>query len=883
MAMLKNIFRNGGVDHEALAAELEPILDEIRAERAAVAELVDQARRAREELQDLTEPLSRAQDAVSEIDARTEEVDRRLAAFETIASQIESMERSVREADGAHKRVEQQLVTANDNAQRMSGELEELAETMDAAVVLREQIKSLLSDDPIAELADQAADFDTKMRDLQSTFAQIRGQQDEVMRGYESATKKLDRFDGKQRAMRDDVRSADQRVAEIEKRLEDLREVAGSLDETRRQMDTLNSLAGYVTTKVSALEQQRGAVERASAQAQNLQQVMAQIDKDLTQQTERAQQLSEVVAELDEVKALHERVQESSRAIQEKQSDLDTAIAGAETDLAGLRADLVKTMEKFDLENRGLDSVSQRIVDLRSSVKSVEERIPQLEQARKRIGEVHSETSGLALRFDELNKSLGHSEQELDRVKALYGEVERLDSAVTEVTERVGVIEEARPSIDDAVADLRQLEQSREAVRDTLERMRHNQADLSRFLDAQSQTRTWLGDVEGSLEDLQAKVGSLTSMRPKVELFGQDLKRVLESVEQVESRGEFVEALQVRIAELGAAGSQLEDRTQQLDKRMAAAEKRFKTLNKQAKESERISELVGETIAHVEDAEKRMADVLGSVSVAEGRNQEVEALAVRLEQLGGEIEQRDAALKSAAKKLSKVSKLRSEAAAVVEELNAEAQKLSETSAMLESRGDRLETLSGQLGERGSQLDFVEKRMTRFEERLASWSLAEEEVNRALEEIALKQGTIDSTRADIKRMLSMTEQAMEDVRGISAARAEVRDTHDLLKSALERLADAERVVDQFDKRKHQIEQAESRLARTDALVINLQSSLETLEGQRALVDRVLEQAGALEFQSKQAEALITTLRQERDLASRMTMAAEEVRDQPETVD
>src|SRR3989442_13926347 len=66
------------------------------------------------------------------------------------------------------------------------------------------------------------------------------------------------------------------------------------------------------------------------------------------------------------------------------------------------------------------------------------------------------------------------------------------------------------------------------------------------------------------------------------------------------------------------------------------------------------------------------------------------------------------------------------------------------------------------------------------------------------------------------------------------------------------------------RKRQVEQAEERLGRVEALLADIQAGFEMLHGQKALMDQVIAQAGALEFHTKQAEALIATLREEREI-------------------
>ena len=60
----------------------------------------------------------------------------------------------------------------------------------------------------------------------------------------------------------------------------------------------------------------------------------------------------------------------------------------------------------------------------------------------------------------------------------------------------------------------------------------------------------------------------------------------------------------------------------------------------------------------------------------------------------------------------------------------------------------------------------------------------------------------------------------------------------------------------------------RALRSDGLAasdLDMQSSMRTLQGQQAFLEQVVSVAGSLTFQAKQAEALIATLRDERQMA------------------
>ena len=94
--------------------------------------------------------------------------------------------------------------------------------------------------------------------------------------------------------------------------------------------------------------------------------------------------------------------------------------------------------------------------------------------------------------------------------------------------------------------------------------------------------------------------------------------------------------------------------------------------------------------------------------------------------------------------------------------------------------------------------------------------------------------------------------------------------------LERAREVDEVVSGIDERYKRIRLAEQRMARLDVLLGDMKSGLEALREQKVLVEHVLEKAGELTFQAKEAEALIVTLREEREITSRIHAALQELK-------
>ena len=100
--------------------------------------------------------------------------------------------------------------------------------------------------------------------------------------------------------------------------------------------------------------------------------------------------------------------------------------------------------------------------------------------------------------------------------------------------------------------------------------------------------------------------------------------------------------------------------------------------------------------------------------------------------------------------------------------------------------------------------------------------------------------------------------MDDVRAIAAAKEEVTQTRDKLENVLSLVTHVHDAANGLEHRKKQVQQAEERLGRVEQALADIQSGIEAVQSQKALIDQVTEQAGALAFHTKQAEAVLKTL-------------------------
>jgi chromosome segregation ATPase len=530
-----------------------------------------------------------------------------------------------------------------------------------------------------------------------------------------------------------------------------------------------------------------------------------------------------------------------------------------------------KSSEGFELENRGLHAVSERIADLRNAVKECEARFAVLDAASQGAAAVQAQVRNLGEEATELTGTLARLSEDAGRMSTLRQEVERVDSVTAEVKERMDRIHQVKPDVDEAVQHLVALKGTRELMADGLEQMRLAYEEMTRLREAHGETQTWLASTDTWTRKVQAEVKDLNAMEPTVERMRAEVDQVKAAMADIETRRGVVDDIHHRLADLGTVSGELKDRADTLRARMEAAEARFVQLGRQAEEAQKVSDSVAATNAAVGDAERRLTTVDGSVRGLESRIQQLDEMEERIRILGQELEQRQGALDKATEHLTQASALRQQAAETAHRLEEVNRSVGATLTRAEERAGGLQRVSGELETRAGALKVIDKQLVHFEELLGKWESAQSEAGRALEQTLARQAAVEALEAQVRHVFGLAERAVADVQAIGSARREIEETRTLLEETQTQFKATEQALHGFETRKRQLERAEQRLARAEALALGVRSTVETLQAQRTVVDHAVESAGALAFQMKQAEALISALRRERTLACELKAA------------
>ncbi|TMQ49348.1 MAG: hypothetical protein E6K73_10200 [Candidatus Eisenbacteria bacterium] len=881
--MLKNLLGNNPKDRET-AEEMRAVLHEMQQERGRYEALIQSARASADKLQQLGEPIVKASGEVEAMTARLQELERRFASMAQLASRFENLDERAEVLTQDQHRTETEFAKTLEEIQQIRSLFEDLGGKVDVALDLKERLGSFLEvEKPFNELRGEAQEIRRQVEGTGEHLARLREHHDRLIDQHKLATSKMEALDRRRDDLGRSLQDKERRVASVEQAVRGMDGVQNTVDEVKREIGTLKALGDAVVQKAAALEAQSAAVDRALAQSDQLERAMRQLDAGVRQQQQNEKSLSALQDNVTALRSLHEEVVERSNEISQFQRETDEQTRATRQDLTSLTDEMKRTVERFDFESRGLESVSQRVADLRGSLTDCENRFKGLAEPSLAVGELRTQAKALAAHLQGLSEEVGQVDQEMAQFRAIRRDLDQTSRTVRSIGAQVTQIEEARPTLEATLADLGQLNGAHAMVKDALEQTQLAHSEILRVRESQTDTRTWLADLEQYVNELKEQVAGLHKMAPTIEVVQKQAQRVGESLTAIESRREFVDDLHRRMAELGALGARLDEREKQLQTRMEAAEQRFVGLAARVEEAERLSTNIAVVSSDLMEAERKTGELGKAVSEIATRCESVEELAERTRALRPELDQRQHAVTEATKDLERASTLRKEAATSAQKLDQVAKKLGTSLTTAERQTALVEEMCSQLEIRAGNLRSVEKRLADFEERLTRWDPVEKEITRSLEQISVRQGTVESLQSDLERMFAMAEKTASDVREITAAHQEIEQSRELLIDVTGRLQEVRDTADGLDERKRQMTKAEERLARADALLVDVRSSLEALQGQKAIVEQAMEKAGSLQFLLKQAEAAIDGLREEREMTARVRAAVSVVRRSDEEED
>jgi chromosome segregation ATPase len=680
-----------------------------------------------------------------------------------------------------------------------------------------------------------------------------------------------------------------------------LEQLAKRTETSFERAQDLSEPIARIEQSLTQLEGRLASVERLTADLSNLR---SEADALAANQRERAADIGEVEllangirADLDEIRPELQEMKGLATGALALKADLAELLelGGRLTSMRDDASTLSREQHELREEMAGVreqqGEVNRRGVDAQALLAELESRYRELsagfaetdERARKLETAADSLTE-LADGIPNVRRDLGTLKALGDYVSQKISEVEQQREAVEHAASQGERLAELIRRVDRDIQEQQQNVKFLAQSREDIEKLKTQHAELLAQTDAMMAQHEQIASEDASQrqELMNLRDGMNNEIRDALSRFAferqgvdaastqiADLRRVLGEVEQrFQSFGDTRDS----VTELKADIDQLAERTKTVRSELAGLEAeagRVRAVHSDVERAERtmeeftrrLAEVREPAMSSVEEAEGRLADVEAGMQSLEARSKDLDGFTERVRTLALEMEQRERSLEQTLARLDSVAALREDAGTTVEHLKRQLSELTASLAGADQRLAQARELSSELAGRSVDFQQVREHMIRFEERLANWDATESVVAQALDAASERKATVEALRTDIQRLFDVAGQTTENVRAITSAREEIQGSRDMLDGIVAQLRSVQEESDQLERRKRQLDGVEDQVARVEALMIDIRASLDTLHRQKVFLDQVMETAGSLRFQTRHAEALIESLRDE----------------------
>jgi chromosome segregation ATPase len=516
--------------------------------------------------------------------------------------------------------------------------------------------------------------------DLEKVLVRMRGEEKEVRRAFEDLERRIAEIKAEsvtssealetiksersreeeslkelkeQRAELD--KSVKEAAEELEARRQELDDASRELDATSRELDdksrALNEKSLELEKKMSELSEAERAAGESITERENR---IKEIEERVAALTSEHETMASGIAALEKERALKQQeletasqahrtgVEEYERISEKNKAELETgrrALEDLERRIGEIKAESVTSSEALETiksersrEEESLEGLKQQRAELDKSVKEAAE---ELEARRQELDDASRELDATSRELDDKSRALNEKSLELEKKMSELSEAERAagesiterENRIKEIEERVAALTSEHETMASGIAALekeralkqQELETASQAHRTGVEEYERisekNKAELETGRRALEYLERRIGEIKAESVTSREALETIKSERSREEESLKELKD--QRAELDKSVKEAAEELEARRQELDDASRELDDKSRALNEKSLELEKKMSELS----EAERAS---GESIA---ERENRIKEI----------EEEIRVLALRKENVSGEI------------------------------------------------------------------------------------------------------------------------------------------------------------------------------------------------------------------------------------------------------
>jgi chromosome segregation ATPase len=881
---LKRVIETGRVRNPA--DRLEQLIQSARDERAALTDVLTAlASRSAEvtEVRDLFRSVDRkAGESTAHLDAlatRLRELESRTAVLASMDGRIQQLADIAAQA----RRTADALMAPDGEMARHRQELQRLAsltaETRAAASALEQERAAI--DECRSELSRSRSVMTVTAGEAQQLRTEVEGLH--TLAGTLAA---------ECTALRQATRDADQgskaattAVEQLEHRLAQVAQIQRVGEVVEERLASLHSLAEHVFQKTRALEDQKQTLDRASLEANRLNEMVWTMDSQITKLGEAVEEASETRETLMRVESLAAEAEQKLDIALKLRNECAIDTSRFERDGRALVESVRAAIEKLALDKTHVDVLDRRLGAVQTSLEGAEARMNVLEareqdtvELRKRIDAVAGAVGAVDAQAQELaDRQAG--------LQMLGDRLAQVDALARQTSIRYDGLLQTRSEIDSLRREVQEVRKSHAEMTRLRERLAADSTALEQVADRVAALRGQAPAIETDINMLLEKLGRVEGASRQAERLADVANELDARLVRTSARLEFVDGLEARINSLQRMSGDVDRRLgEQLSRRAELDALRMSLDGSSAQARDLLGAVDAlQTIEHrllpLEERVRTLADqiqatgmgleeVRGQESALADRRLRLEVLVEQSRSLDADISERQKQTQALADTLDRSVAARDGILSELADIESRQRDALTRSASAEDHVGRLEGIVRSLEARHAHLVSAEGQLSRVEARFAALSKTSDDIDNAMRQLADREAIVLATRTEVDRIYQAGIRSREDFQYVSERREEVAALRLKIDALLSATADADDKVAAIQSRHAAIDLVQAKATLVANLLEDLRVTLESLEEQKAVVDHVAVKLARLEFITQEAQNTIRSLQHERELTQRM---------------
>ncbi len=876
MGELRDLVSAAKQEREALTAAIATLTVKKRS--------IDEAVDTLAQTQKLTQTVSSALDRVTTRLDAVEERARTLAGFDDrvneLTTQVAESQRTASQLLGPdgelakHQVIAEQL-TSQEVAARAN--IEMIRKERQALEDMREQLRHAGSE--VREAAD-------RFTAVKTDFDQIRSMGTQLGQDYA-------RMRDTSRDARDLAQQALEAAKETETRVASLRTLDDLAKTARERINTLNVLVEHVTQKARTMEAQKQVVEHAIVESNRLSEMVWNMDTQIAKLNDGMRQITQAETVVDRLAKAGTDASHQLELANKSRDAFLLDLGRLDRDRTVL-ADFIRTyQEQMEAERRQLDQFDQRVTIVQTSLAALEASANALAARDRSIAAMSQQIDELEARAGVLGSSIAELQEKqaaLSNLKAQLVDVEDFARRTTGQFETLRALREELVALKQQMDAFHKTHAEAAQMRDALDT---NRTVFGAFLDRMDGFRVLMPELDARLNTIAGKLSVVDEGAQKAsnlvalaDNLDRQMTRIINNqklVEKVESRVNALHGMasdvdrkveeqlnrRVEIENLKNACDGVNVQVQDVQQKIEAVSAvqsnlvpltaAVEALKNDVERSHTRLQAVQRDEAVIIEQEKRLADL-----VLTGRTT-ADQVAVTLQQV-----------QTLTEELKRSTTHKDELVSELAAVQARQREVASNAAMSDEQLKRLEAAVSQIEQRRSQLAFMERTIVGFETKLGQLRQAAEDLDQRIEDVGARTSVVDAVRREVDGVRELSARSKADLQSVEERRSDVAAIKAEVDNILARAAQTHDQLSRIEARKRDVDEIFDRTGLIVSMLEDVRLNLEMVNEQKAVVDHVAGDLAKLDSLVQTGQRTLQSLQAERELAERIERSIKALR-------